>query len=117
MVNISDEDSHGVEIVPDTDIHSSDSDCDDDILLEDLMCDIVTKESRKTRSTRNEAKLKNEILAEEIKNEKPPNKKKRFDVSDIQFVPFKRKPKLTPKPKPKITPTWKIKVTKKKEDG
>ena len=54
----SDEDSDGVQFVPDKEIHSSNSDFDDDILLGDL----VAKESRKTRSTRNEGKLKNEIL-------------------------------------------------------
>ena len=106
----SDDDSDGVEIAPDKEIHSSNSDFDDDILLGDLVRDAVAKGRRKTRSTRNEAKLKNEILDDvlhvverkcydidieekifdteestnETKNEKPPTKKKIFDVSDIQ---------------------------------
>ena len=50
----------------------------------------------------------------ESKNEEPPTKKRVFDISDIRFVPFKRKPKVIPKPKPKVTPKRKAKETKKK---
>ena len=112
--------------IKNNEVMSSDSDFDDNILLTDVARDAVAKEmSRKTRSLNNRAnKILDDVIHEvelkgydmdieerifgdcsitdtdestkESKNEEPPTKKRVFGISDIRFVPFKRKPKVIP---------------------